>query len=338
MGKTFFCSPYKGIIIFLNRRCSVGCSSCNVAAHPLNSEGLSPDWISKFFPLLKTYSIPRYITWTGGEPFLSPETLIKGVQLASQEGYHSEILTSGIWHHQFPNLLHAFLGIKNISIRISLDAEHQDKIPVSHIIELIGNALELNIEIAFTIRRIPNTRDPVLTTLGEIQKAFPHYFHLNSTRSRWIHFIPHIPMPFDNSLSPTSHKDVSNYNEKRIFTKPTPKQKQRKPCQMVYRDFVIGEDGLLYPCCGFFSLPNEIRKKIAYGNPLNETFRAIMKSMGENPILKFIKEKGPYQLGIKESFPIEELESLCHNNMCSLCLSIFSKYGECLFEGNGYSD
>lgn len=243
---------YQALIVFLNRRCTTACATCSAGAASSNKKELTPAWLEKFFQRLKQYPslFSGYVTWTGGEPFLSFDSLYRGITLAHNAGYHSEILTGGGWLPTMPKALETLNNTASFSLRISLDAEHQKQIPLEDVIALIQHAVDLNIEVNFTLRDIPN-HDPELSagnSMTEIKRQLPLFYDRNRLRSRWIHRIPHIP--FDTK------PDISMNNDKY----------KRKRCRMAFRDLVIGEDGLVYPCCGFFGIHNH--EKMALGDPL----------------------------------------------------------------------
>lgn len=250
---------YQALIIFLNRRCTIGCTACSAGATPLMGEELAPAWLDRFFQRLsqKPSLFSGYLTWTGGEPFLSFNSLRHGVGLASQVGYQSEILTGGLWFDSSPGLLEELNPAGSFGLRISLDAEHQRLISLETVIGLIGRATELEIEVNFTLREIPckdekNEKNSARQSMREIKRRLPDFYERNVSRSRWIHRIPHIPFGAETAGEPV----------------------KRTPCRMAFRDLVIGEDGLVYPCCGFFGLPGHGR--LALGDPLKKDWESLV--------------------------------------------------------------
>ena len=296
---------YQSLIIFLNRRCPVGCSSCNAGAVPGNPQELSVPWLSSFFPKVKNLKFPGYILWTGGEPFLSFDALKRGISIACAQGYHSEILTSGVWFASHPERLEPLAEIAgkgNVSLRISLDAEHQEKVPLSLVIALIGKALEKQLEVNFTLREIPGSRGFVHRCIEEIKKSLPEYY-LRNRSSRWLHYIPHIPISSEPSPPGTP-----------------PTQKYRQPCRMIFRDLVVGEDGLVYPCCGFVGFPS--RHALAVGDPITETWDTLAYRHRDHPLFRKLKEKGPYGICRESDLEPETWEGAPFQNTCHLCLAL----------------
>jgi hypothetical protein len=259
-------------------------------------------------------SLPGYVLWTGGEPFFSFKALLTGVELASRSGFPSEILTSGIWFNDYPEYLEQLAAAGNCSLRISLDAEHREKVPLDLIFSLIKQALRFNMEINFTLRQLPGCISAG-DYMKEIKKALPEFYRLNSHNSRWVHFIPHIP------ISPAGMNGVTGNNA------PIPRHlKWQKRCLQGFKDLVIGEDGFAYPCCGLFSLPYYPRLQV--GDPLQENLLTLITGHNKNPLFRVLKEKGPYQvcreLGLRpETWAWPTYQSPCH-----LCLALFYYHGD----------
>ena len=256
---------YQSLIIFLNRRCTVGCTTCNVNAQPENKAELNLPWLNSFFAKLHNQEpiFSGYILWTGGEPFLSFNSLVYGIEQAARLGYKSEILTSANWYQSSSQHLEILRSIDKPVIRISLDIEHQQQVPIKKVIALIEHALALGLEVNFTIREIPGLRkltESPQHSLEIIKKELPLFYQENYKRSRWLHTIPHIPIP--GKLSASSITDKPG-NSTRV-------------CQMAFRDLVIGEDGLIYPCCGFFSLPGY--RKLTLGDSLTVSWKSLQRT------------------------------------------------------------
>lgn len=305
------------LIFFLNRRCDVGCASCNVDASPDNMKELSVQWLEAFFDRIRNLLSSGYIIWTGGEPFLSFEALKKGISLASQKGFQSEILTSGAWFESHPGALNALAGAGNFSIRISLDAEHQDRVPIPLVISLIKKALELKIEVNFTLREIPGQCESMDDFLEQIKKELPTFYNRNHTRSRWLHYIPHMPVS-PGETHRKSCRPVGSYE-----------QKWRQPCKMGFKDVVIGADNMVYPCCGLFSIPGH--ERLAIGDPVKDTWETLEARQMDDPLFRVLIEKGPYGICKELEMEPETWDWPAYESPCHLCLALFFLHGERVF-------
>lgn len=322
---------YRGVIIFLNRRCPVNCVSCNAGVQEINRKELTPGWLSAFFSRLRDVNHPGYIIWTGGEPFLSFEALEQGIALVSGESspsYHSEILTSGAWFRENElsidgsgkeGYLERLVKSGDFSLRISLDAEHQETVPVSRIIGLIEHAESLGIEINFTLRDIPGT-DPALSppaSLETIEKQLPGFVKRNKNRSRWLHHIPHMPAAV-GSCNRKEHKKEANTGKN-----VGKKGKYKGRCKLGFEDLVIGEDGLVYPCCGLFGVKEH--QRLAVGNPLTESWETLHARRFERKEFRALKEKGPYEMLRQKGVEPDWWEECDLESPCQLCGVLFER-------------
>ncbi|MFC2145820.1 radical SAM/SPASM domain-containing protein [Acidobacteriota bacterium] len=304
---------YQGIIIFLNRRCVVSCASCNVNAQPGNKKELSSQWLFSFFNKVEDLKFSGYILWTGGEPFLSIDALKTGIAIASRKGYHSEVLTSASWFGAHPEWLE-LPGKDNLSIRVSLDAEHQEKVPLSRVIALIRMAVKRGIEINFTLREIPGQQEPVNRYIEEIKRQLPEFYHHNYHRSRWLHYIPHIPVSPDGYPSHSNCIDLPGT------------QKYKQPCSMAFRDLVLGEDGLVYPCCGIFGF--SLHHHLAVGDPMKESWESLFSRQFTHPLFRMLKEKGPYGICREMNLEPGKWDWPLFQSPCHLGTALFKKKGE----------
>jgi Radical SAM superfamily/Iron-sulfur cluster-binding domain len=270
---------WNNIILFLNRTCPVGCRSCNVAADMKRSEMLDPDWIQAFFR--RTDSIPAspYTIWTGGEPFLSFESLCTGIKECRRIGFQAEVLTSGIWYSEHPDKLDELLDAGPFNLRISLDAEHQEKVDLITIELMIRHALNRSISVNFTLRDIPGNPGPAPEYYMEfLSDHFPDWSRRMQSDSRWIHRIPTIPIPPKTESPPKSCPD-NNTACKNI------------PCRLGFKDLVIGPDGQAYPCCGLFAIPGH--GIFSMGNPLTDPWESIVRKAETSPLLSTLRNRGP---------------------------------------------
>ncbi|MBN1295428.1 radical SAM protein, partial [bacterium] len=249
---------FRSIIIFLTFRCRVGCPTCNVNAQPDAPAGLSTEWIEHFLTPISPARSPGYVIWTGGEPFLAFETLEAGIRIAGNRGYHSEILTSGDESALQPDRLDRLISAGPFHLRISLDAEHQQIIPMDRIHALVDSALKHNVPVAFTLRAIPDAHPDPAEIRDTLIRHHPALRHTGVPLSRLFHVIPTISSPVDVTPLTESPKSTRSRIHS-IVDDPG-------SCRLGFQDIVIGPDGRLYPCCGLFGLG--IDEMIHAGNAL----------------------------------------------------------------------
>ncbi|MCP4215020.1 MAG: hypothetical protein GY765_10200, partial [bacterium] len=216
----------------------------------------------------------------------------------------------------------------SFSIRISLDAEHQERVPFSLLFSLIEEALALDIEVNFTLRCIPGRKDCIGDFLDQLSQKQPDYYHANINRSRWLHRIPHMPINPESPPTPScASEPAATPGEKPA------KAKWRGRCKIHSKDMVIGEDGLIYPCCGFPGMKNHTA--LSPGTPPcgeefpgNHNWDTIEKNNAANPISRILREKGPYAICKEMNLDPETWKLPPFEIPCHVCLPLFHRHGE----------
>jgi organic radical activating enzyme len=254
-----------------------------------------------------------YVTWTGGEPFLSFESLKTGLWAASGRGFKSEILTSGTWFHDHPSLLDEIAAIKDVSIRISVDAEHQRSVADEELVRLLEQAEALGLEANLTLREIPGDDNAVKRTIAALQHALPQFVEKKRHQSRFFHTIPH--MPVRDPRQPG--QDSQELNPKAV--------KWKKPCTLAFRDLVVGEDGVVYPCCGVIGLSK--RDQFAVGDPLELTGHELLRIRNQHPLLSRLRCQGPYQMAKDKGLEPDQW-GIHFATPCHLCLTLLTYFPE----------
>ncbi len=253
-----------------------------------------------------------FVVWTGGEPFLSFNSLLPGLKRAADSRFRSEILTGGRWE-DYHVKMKAMRDISGISIRISIDREHQERCTLDRLLTLIDACLTFNIQVNFTYRQIlPDDSDILLTNLlQQIKNQFPVFYESNRSNSRWVNRIPQI----DTGISWESVNRVETVERRSLIKKRNPigindSNEGVKRCRMAFRDMVIGSDGLVYPCCGLFSIPRFHR--FHYGNALEESWEAMAKRFEHPSFFSDLILKG--------------LQCDGFDNICSACLNLLRAF------------
>lgn len=300
---------FRSIIVFLTFRCRVGCETCNVSARPDAPAGLTPGWIEHFLNSLSPTRHPRYIIWTGGEPFMAFDTLITGIRIAGALGYQSEILTAGDWFSHHPQRLDRLAGAGSFGLRISLDAEHQAKVSMDTIHALIDTAIERKIPVAFTLRAIPGTGPSPNAIRDTLVRRHPALQRIKSQSSRLFHVIPTIP------LSPAGPAADGTADTKAVGSITDP-----GPCRLGFRDLIIGPDGNVYPCCGLFG--QGIDDDIHAGSALTDLPESPDILRDSNQLFPSLFHRGVLELAKKHGWKPEKAFRRGYSSPCHACRSI----------------
>jgi len=293
---------FRNAIIFLTRRCPLGCNSCNVGATASPGADLSLDQLDRFFARQSRYSLTEHLIWTGGEPFESVERLEYGIKAAARLGLQSEVLTSGSWYRVNPGYLEWMKGMGDFSLRISLDGEHQSRVPLGEIFDLIGAGLGLGLAINFTLRDIPGQDFDIWKVKSMILQKFPGL----KDSSRRFHVIPH----FYTRRQGKGPVQVVG-------------QRWRRPCDQIGRDLIIGNDGRVYPCCGIFQHPEYRRLSLGAIEDLQLT--ELLELLRKRPDLDRLQSLGPAAELERLGLRVDELDWPVIQNPCDICFALWNR-------------
>ncbi|MEN8153287.1 MAG: radical SAM protein [Acidobacteriota bacterium] len=300
--------PFQNLIIFLNNSCPVSCRTCNISAVPGKGDHLSLEMIGLLFKKIKNVEINKFIIWTGGEPFLSFKNLKSGIKTGEDNGFSSEILTSGIWFRDNEDFPEELKDAGNFSLRVSIDVEHEKVVKENVLTGLIEKCIKLGIDVNFTVRDIPGEPDVFKNLSKVLRKDFPDYYRGKISDSRWVHRIPHTPVCKDDP-----YRD--------FFVKKGGVPEGR--CKAVFRDLVAGWDGNLYPCCGLFSIPRH--RDFSIGNIEEIDFTNISKILNGENIFSKIAESGPSGLCRNLGVEPDKLGWGPYQNLCHLCIAVLNE-------------
>jgi hypothetical protein len=294
------------VIFFLNRKCSVGCRTCNVRADPNQPSELSPEWLNRFFNTCLPIPTRPFSIWTGGEPFFSFESLKIGIRSCKEIGFHAEILTSGVWFDPSERHLEILRRQGPFTLRISLDSEHQKTVPLDRIEQLVKRALSLNIPISFTLRHIPDDPNSVSRARSFIRTTFPRLLEKNKLVSRWIHVIPTVQHPISSGPVTTIGKTLV-----------------KGICTLGFKDLVIGDDGRIYPCCGVFMVDSY--SWLSLGDPFHQSWTDIHNRLMNTELFRLLQTHGLQTV-------IDHLDSILlpvfptsDTPLCSICTYILAQ-------------
>ena len=283
--------PYRNLILLLSRRCRLHCPECNIQPELDNGQVLTPDTLKKIITCATRQTVRGGIIWTGGEPFDSADELFFGLQLAQDQGFFSEILTSGSWHTQADAILNRLSPFRNrLNIRLSLDGAHQLQLDWNCQKNLIERILEGGFTLNFTLRsNDPYTIVDPMIMQNEIEEIFRRIAPGQSPSSHLFHTMPHMTPPREGQI-------------RSVFEK-SPQPQYR--CRLALKDLVIAWDGLRYACCGLFMEKDNKRYSLEHED--NRT------------VFRLLRRIGPLALARKMGMALPDQETLYTHGPCPLC-------------------
>jgi len=193
----------------------------------------------------------RWVSFTGGEPFLEPQLLLDLVTSASGKGLHSEAVTNCSWAESRGKALErlrllAEAGLK--ALNMSVDDFHQEQIPLDRVRHCFDAAKELGLKPVFMVatgKRSAITAsslpamlgDQCIQALGGPRKPHPTALVMES------HF-----MPVGRGADVEEEDGGTWASDVR--------------CESILSDIGITPNGDVLPCCGALAC----RKDAVIGN------------------------------------------------------------------------
>jgi MoaA/NifB/PqqE/SkfB family radical SAM enzyme len=161
-----------GLHILLTYQCTFECSHCFVWGSPRQSGTFSIEQIEDVLHQAKEAGV-EWIYFEGGEPFLYYMVMLKGVELATEMGFHVGVVTNGYWAHTPEDTLEWLLPLKKLEdLSISSDLYHYTKMMSQHARNIIDAASQLHIPIGVISVALPGQMDSV-PSHGQIPENAP---------------------------------------------------------------------------------------------------------------------------------------------------------------------
>lgn len=255
----------------------------------------------------------KWLSLSGGEPFLFPKLLKSCISSASNLGFSTEVVTNGFWGKTVKSakyILDDLLALGLDVINLSIDDFHQKYIPLEKVLNCYKAAKEVGLKIVILStfkKRSRLTLDKIIEILGrdEVQ----------------IIGGPKIKEPFAIAIKtevvPVGRGEKISREDLAISN-----LKFSGPCVEVLRDIGIDPRGEVLPCC------NALSQLSSIGNLNYDSLYSIIQDSWNESIFQILATKGP--------------EKLCHHldcdrtkyvNRCHMCHDILKS-----LSGNQESD
>lgn len=256
--------------LFLTLQCNAQCKHCMFECSPEQSEKLPLELAEKII-FHATDLGAQWISFTGGEPFLEYDSLVKLVGFAHESGLKTEVVTNGYWAEDsetasklLKKLVDAGLDVLNLS----LDDFHEEYVPVEHVKTVYKAAVDLELKQVIMISSSPGSK----ITSSSIKE-------LLEDEKIQIHGEPRVSklnaVVFETQFTPVGRGDGMDF-EPQLFTS--------LKCREVLRDIGVKPNGNVLPCCGPLS------SKTILGNINEESLDSILTRSESNPRLTRIRE------------------------------------------------
>ena len=216
----------------------------------------------------------RWVSFTGGEPFLEYNLLLSLVEYASGKGLYTEAVTNCSWAEdrmQAMDKLQPVAGAGLTAINMSVDDFHQEHIPLDRVRHCFEEAKALNIKPVFMVAVKPGSRitaESLPRLMGDPSIQVPDEPRMRSPSA----------LAAETPFTPVGR------GEKLEWTHAAVAQSYR--CESVLTDIGVKPDGDVLPCCG----PLGCRGDAVIGNLSEDTLRDVLSRAWGDPRFKKIRE------------------------------------------------
>ena len=285
--------------LFLTRRCPLRCAHCIVSSHPAYDD---PDEES-VLRIVRSIAADRrlkHVSITGGEPFLRLDLLAECISSLRAAGKRLSVVTSAHWAATAPRahqvLEHAFGGVHDVKVWLSLDPHHREFLPARNYHNAIDAAYALGLEVGIKAVYI---KDPEEGTQF-VRETIPAEC---LAKVQEIYLQPLFVLGRAQGLAPDLERDSES--PEGVCGKCVPH---------------INENGQAIACCGVFDTKKE--NPLYLGDAGRDDLGALLDRSDRDWLIQAIRTLGPARMARliadDASEPQAEKRYLPHD-ICSLC-------------------
>lgn len=291
--------------LILTERCNISCRHCWFSSGPEKGREMSLSEAEAYIDQAREIPSVRYISFTGGEPLLLPERLVKLVRYASERGLHTECVTNSFWASTESSAERMLRRLRDAGlevINLSVDDFHQSHIPFERVLNGYRAARRLGLKVVIMcvtsnssrirveeVKRMLGDEDIHIIGRGE-PKGNPQAIAME------MGFIP-------------AGRGADIPEEER----PSGEAPLEGGCPVVLRDIAVAPGGRVLPCCSAVGAV----EALSIGDARVRRLREIVEEGWRQPFFKTLSYKGP--LGLMEPLKDKPKEYV---NKCHLCYEL----------------
>ena len=273
--------PLFRVGLLLTERCDVACRHCWFSSSPDRKASMTLEQAKRYVDEAVANGA-RWVSFTGGEPFLVYGLLRSLTAYASSRGLFNEAVTNCNWATSRKKALELLSPLRDAgleTLNMSVDDFHQEMIPLERVRNCYEAAKRLELKpvlmiavkkggviTADSIREI--LEDPSIQVLGGERVPNP------SALAMETHFAP------VGRGEKTSKHDLRYTHV------------ESEPCRQLLTDIGVRPNGDVMPCCG----PLGAQGDAVIGNLEEESLREVLEKAWLNPRLRETYEAGPCRL------------------------------------------
>lgn len=294
---------YPKIIAFLvTKKCTAQCKMCCFECSPKVQEKMPLEMIEGIINQAAEISAIETIGFSGGEPFLEYDILIKEMKHAKSVGKKVICTSNGFWGTTYERAEGIISEVQNAGLdrlSLSVDQFHSEYVSVNNIKNILqaSNKKGLAIDIGSVITKSKSKLGGIFDEIAEEMVNVPHYTAAC--------------LPVGTACTQIDTSDLI-YDEN-IFA--------RSNCCFETYHFAIFPSGDVYPCCSQAGATNPLK----LGNVKDCSLEDLYKSFNANINIRILHSKGlKWYLDVANEIGYKKFFGKKYVNKCHLCRDIFS--------------
>lgn len=267
--------------LLLTEQCNIECSHCWFSSGPDRRVHMELDEALDYIDQIKEIPSVKWISFTGGEPFLLPEMLVSVVDFASKRGFQTECVTNCFWAETEEGAVARLRELVDVglnAINISADDFHQRHIPFRKVSNCYWAARRLGLKVVIMCAM---AKSSTLRVQVIVRRLGDEGIHIVGEREPKV---PVSALAVETGFTPVGRAAEIPKDEWLIGNSPV-----GGPCRVVLRDIGIAPDGRVLPCC---SAASQV-EYAAIGNAKEDRIGKLVEKASQRPLFKILSREGP---------------------------------------------
>lgn len=302
--------------LLLTERCNIACRHCWFDSGPDKTATMTLQEARGYIDHAREVPTLKWISFTGGEPFLLPEILLDLVGYSSERGLLTECVTNCFWaetEERAAAILGRLVDAGLDVINISCDDFHQRHIPFDSVRNCYRAARSLGLK---TVIMCAPSRSSALRIAKIAEMLGGDGIHIMGDGEPESLVSA---LAVETGFVPIGRAASIPSEEWLVGESPVD-----GPCRKVIRDVGIAPGGRVLPCCSAASLV----ENVTLGNAGKRKLIRLIEEAGRRPVFKALTTVGP--AGLAERLGIMEIGRFV--SRCHLCYEVltYPKLGNAL--------
>ncbi|MBW1697603.1 MAG: radical SAM protein [Deltaproteobacteria bacterium] len=293
----------------LTERCNLSCSHCWLDSGPDKTVSMATAEAFDYIDQAREIPTVKWISITGGEPFLFEDTLLKVISFAKKRGFYTECVTNCFWAQSEKKAEIILAKLKEAGlevINISTDDFHQRQLPFERVLNCYKASQRLGVKTVIMCVVARSSRLTIGRVVGMLADGGIQVIGKDHRPNS-----PVSALAIESGFIPAG-RAAKLPESKRV----TDGASIKGPCHQILRDVSIAPSGKVFPCCSALGTD----EAFAIGNAGRERLRLIIQKASRSPLFKVLMNQGPeglYKKGVGRSRKE-------YVNRCDLCYAVMT--------------